>query len=162
MPPQTHHEKGPRTAKGTWVFLLLYLTLLPGHIRLITCPLRWPDMIMITPQACLAKPRLAAPSFVLFLVKARACDESRNWCYSTLAPLQGRLLVLSFVFKGFSLLLEKLVTSRSFDEMPCATWATQKYVVIIVVGSSWELALHPNQRIVCRRRYKPCWNEIKM
>lgn len=55
--------KQPPIAKGIWFFLLLYLTLLPGHIYLITCPLRWPDMIMITTQACLEKPEHATALF---------------------------------------------------------------------------------------------------
>lgn len=136
--------KRPRIAKGTWVFLLLYLTLLPGRIRLITCPLRWPDMIMITPQACLEKPEHATASFgspfFFFFLPVSGYSSSPQWeqklmlqYTDTTAGKASHTQVL--FFKGFSLLLEKLVTSWSFDEMPCATWATQKYVVIIVVGS---------------------------
>lgn len=61
------------------------------------------------------QPRLAARLFFFlffffssqFLVTARACNKSRNWCCSTLVPLQGRLLIFSLIFKGLSLLLEK-------------------------------------------------------
>lgn len=49
-----------------------------------------------------------------FLVTARARNESRSWCCSTLAPLQARLLIFSFIFKGFSLLLERLGDELAF------------------------------------------------
>lgn len=108
-------KKNSRVAKGVWVFFFFLV-----QILLITCPLRWADMIVITPQACLEKPKHTTDSFgsffysCQFLVTARARNESRSWCCSTLAPLQARLLIFSFIFKGFSLLLERLGDELAF------------------------------------------------
>lgn len=99
------------------------------------------------------RPLLFFSSLCQFLVSARACNESRKWCCcSALVPLQGRLLIFSLIFKGFSLLLERLVTSWRFDDMPCATWAEQKYFaccalsVFVVVAGGQMLTHHPDLR----------------
>lgn len=120
---QTHHEKKthelPR-AYGSFGLCALHFFFFLVQILLITCPLRWADMIVITPQACLEKPKHTTDSFgsffysCQFLVTARARNESRSWCCSTLAPLQARLLIFSFIFKGFSLLLERLGDELAF------------------------------------------------
>lgn len=72
--------------QGHESFLFLRLTLLHGHIRLITCPLRSPDMIMITPPACLEKPQRATASFGSAFVFSPASLwllMLKYWCCST-------------------------------------------------------------------------------
>lgn len=47
----TSWKQTPNCQGHMGLLVFLCLVLLSGHIRLITCPLRWPDMIIITPQA---------------------------------------------------------------------------------------------------------------
>lgn len=123
-------------AKGVLVFQCLCLTL-SGHIRLITCPSQCADMIKIPQQASVMS--LKTRSFVCqlvvspffpcqFLVTAWACSKSRSWCCSTSAPLQVRLLIFVFIFKGFSLGFENLEITWHFYGMPHGTQPKQKYV----------------------------------
>lgn len=93
-----------------------------------------------------------------FLVTARARNESRSWCCSTLAPLQARLLIFSFIFKGFSLLLERLGDELAF-----------RWHAPTLEGQSGNMLPATNSNHCCSRwreayltlRIDSVWNEIQ-
>lgn len=98
------------------------------------------------------QPDLCFFFFWRFLVTAQACSESWNWCCSMLVPLQGRLLIFSFVFKGFFIVVGKASDKLALwwhalccmgeAEICCLLWS-----LIIVVASGQELTHHPNLMI---------------
>lgn len=124
---QTHHEKKkkPRVAKGVWVFWSLCFALLffLVQILLITCPLRWADMIVIMPQACLEKPKHTTDSFGSFFIPAsfwlqlepamRAeADAAVRWHHC-----RRGFSYSASSSKGFHCCWKDWVTSWHFDDM---------------------------------------------
>lgn len=127
MPLQTHHEKKkkPQVAKGVWVFWSLCFALLffLVQILLITCPLRWADMIVIMPQACLEKPKHTTDSFGSFFIPAsfwlqlepamRAeADAAVRWHHC-----RRGFSYSASSSKGFHCCWKDWVTSWHFDDM---------------------------------------------
>lgn len=93
------------------------------QILLITCPLRWADMIVIMPQACLEKPKHTTDSFGSFFIPAsfwlqlepamRAeADAAVRWHHC-----RRGFSYSASSSKGFHCCWKDWVTSWHFDDM---------------------------------------------
>lgn len=157
---------------GSFGLCALHFFFFLVQILLITCPLRWADIYATgLPRKAQTHHRLIWQLFYScqFLVTARARNESRSWCCSMLAPLQARLLIFSFIFKGFSLLLERLgdelafrwhaptLEGQSGNMLPatnsnhCCSWWREAYLTLRIDSVSNEIQAvvnmknHPSQ-----------------